>query len=95
MAIVGSVFAMLGRFAGRLLNSALGWATILLFGKVEGRRQSFLLVMALGSLAYESWLVRRQLPTLRTMGVKAILGASLIVNLAVLSSWVVLWFRYW
>ena len=24
------------RFAGRLLNSALGWATLLLFGKVEG-----------------------------------------------------------
>jgi hypothetical protein len=54
MAIVGSVFAMLGRFMGRLLNSALGWATILLFGKVEGRRQGVLLVMALGSLV---WLV--------------------------------------
>jgi hypothetical protein len=54
MAIFGSVFAVLGRFAGRLLNSALGWATILLFGKVEGKRQTFLLVMALGSLA---WLV--------------------------------------
>jgi hypothetical protein len=52
MAIVGSVFAMLGRFMGRLLNSALGWATILLFGKVEGRKQTFLLVMALGSLAW-------------------------------------------
>jgi hypothetical protein len=46
------VFAMLGRFMGRLLNSALGWATILLFGKVEGRRQTFVLVMALGSLVW-------------------------------------------
>jgi hypothetical protein len=52
MAIVGSVFAMLGRFAGRLLNSALGWAAIILFGKVEGRRQTVLLVMALGSLVW-------------------------------------------
>ena len=52
MAIVGSVFAMLGRFMGRLLNSALGWATLLLFGKVEGRRQLFLLVMAVGSLVW-------------------------------------------
>jgi hypothetical protein len=52
MAIIGSVFAMLGRFMGRLLNSALGWATILLFGKVEGKRQTFLLVMALGSLVW-------------------------------------------
>jgi hypothetical protein len=54
MAILGSVFAMLGRFAGRVLNAALGWATILLFGKVEGKRQTFLLVMALGSLV---WLI--------------------------------------
>jgi len=52
MAIVGSVFAMLGRFMGRLLNSALGWATILLFGKVQGKQQTFLLVMALGSLVW-------------------------------------------
>lgn len=52
VAIVGSVFAMLGRFGGRLLNSALGWATILLFGKVDGRRQTLLLVIALGSLAW-------------------------------------------
>jgi hypothetical protein len=52
MAILGSMFAMVGRFAGRLLNSALGWATILLFGKVEGRQQTFVLVMALGSLVW-------------------------------------------
>jgi len=57
MAIVGSIFAMLGRFAGRLLNSALGWATLLLFGKVEGRKQTFLLVMALASLAWVVTLV--------------------------------------
>ena len=59
------------------------------------RLQPVFLTVALGSLAYESWLVRRQLPALRTMGVKATLGTSLVVNLAVLGSWVVLWFRYW
>jgi hypothetical protein len=52
VAIVGSLFAMVGRFAGRLLNSALGWATILLFGKVAGSKQTLLLVIALGSLAW-------------------------------------------
>ncbi len=52
MAIIGSVFAMVGRFAGRLLNSALGWATLLLFGKVEGRKQTILLVIALASLVW-------------------------------------------
>ena len=52
MAIFGALFAALGRFAGRLLNSALGWATILLFGKVEGRKQTLLLVIGLGSLVW-------------------------------------------
>ena len=59
------------------------------------RLQPVFLTAAIGSLAYESWLVRRQLPALRTMRVKAIFGASLMVNLVVLGSWVVLWFRYW
>ena len=58
------------------------------------RLQPVFLAMALGSLAYESWLVQRQLPRLRTKGVKAILGASLVVNLVVLGSWIVLWLRY-
>ena len=52
MAIIGSVFAVVGRFAGRLLNSALGWATLLLFGKVEGSKQTMLLVIALASLVW-------------------------------------------
>jgi hypothetical protein len=52
MAIIGSIFALLGRAAGRLVNSALGWATLLLFGKVEGRKQTILLVIALGSVVW-------------------------------------------
>jgi hypothetical protein len=66
MAIVGSVFALAGRFAGRLLNSALGWATILLFGKVEGRKQSVLLIIALGSLLWVLTLVGVILPDVGT-----------------------------
>ena len=52
MAIIGSAFAMLGRFAGRILNAVLGWATLLLFGKVAGSKQTVLLVVALGSLVW-------------------------------------------
>jgi hypothetical protein len=52
MALVGSLFAMAGRFVGRLLNTTLGWATLLLFGKVEGRNQTLLLLVALGSLVW-------------------------------------------
>ena len=66
MAIVGSLFAMVGRFAGRLLNSALGWATILLFGKVEGRKQTLLLVIALGALLWVVVLVGVAIPDIGT-----------------------------
>jgi hypothetical protein len=52
VAIIGSLFGLLGRFAGRLLNSTLGWATILLFGKVSGRNQTILLGIALGSVLW-------------------------------------------
>ena len=52
MAILGSVFAMLGRFAGKILNAILGWATLLLFGKVSGSKQTVLLLIALGSLLW-------------------------------------------
>jgi hypothetical protein len=59
------------------------------------RLQPVFLTLALGSLVYQGWLVQRQPPFSRTLGVKAIFGASLIVNLVVLGSWSVLWFRYW
>jgi len=39
MAIFAPLFAAAGRFLGRFVNTALGWATILLFGQVpEARR---------------------------------------------------------
>jgi hypothetical protein len=66
MAIVGSLFALAGRLSGRVLNSALGWATILLFGKVEGKKQTLLLVIALGSLAWVIVLVGVILPDVGT-----------------------------
>jgi hypothetical protein len=66
VAIIGSVFALVGRFAGRLVNSALGWATILLFGKVEGRKQSVLLIIALGSLLWVLTLVGVIVPDVGT-----------------------------
>lgn len=66
MAIVGSIFALLGRAAGRLLNGALGWATLLLFGKVEGRKQTVLLAIALGSMVWVLALVGIAFPEIGT-----------------------------
>jgi hypothetical protein len=52
MAIIGPLFAFVGRFAGKVLNAALGWATILLFGKVPQEKQGVLLMIALGSIVW-------------------------------------------
>lgn len=52
MAILASIFALLGRFLGRVLTMALGWATILLFGRVPQSKQLLLSAVTLGSLAW-------------------------------------------
>jgi hypothetical protein len=52
MALVSGFFALVGRFAGRLVDTSLGWATVLLFGKVSSGRQTILSFIALGALAW-------------------------------------------
>ena len=47
MTIITGVVGLLGRFAGQILNLTLGWATLLLFGKVPQSRQ--MLLLAIGS----------------------------------------------
>ncbi len=66
MAILGSLFAVFGRFAGKLLNAVLGWATLLLFGKVSGSKQTVLLLVALGSLLWVVTLVGILVPDIGT-----------------------------
>src|SRR6185503_3161498 len=52
MAIVASIFALLGRFVGRVLTTTLGWASLLLFGRIPQDRQVWLAVLTFGSLAW-------------------------------------------
>ncbi len=66
MAIIGSLFAALGRFAGKLLNAVLGWATLLLFGKASGSKQTILLLVALGSLVWVVTLLGIVIPDVGT-----------------------------
>ena len=54
MAIVQALLAMIFRSAGKLLNTAFGWATVLLFGRVPEDRQIYLSGVAFGSVL---WLV--------------------------------------
>ena len=78
------VLAGLGLF-GLLSASCLFWLE---------RLQPVFLSLALGSLAYQILIVKRRPPFLRTWGIKTILGVSMVLNLAVVGTWIVLWFRY-
>jgi hypothetical protein len=72
MAIIGSVFALLGRFAGRVVNALLGWATLLLFGRVEARKQTVLGFVALASLGWVAAVFGVLLPDVGTFLVAAV-----------------------
>src|SRR5687767_3353339 len=52
MALLQAALALLFRSAGRLLNTAFGWATTMLFGKVPQDRQIYLSVIAFGSIVW-------------------------------------------
>ncbi|MFL5679731.1 MAG: hypothetical protein ACJ77B_03940 [Chloroflexota bacterium] len=52
MAILAGVFGALGRFAGKLLTAALGWASTLLFGRVPQDKQILLVLITFGSIVW-------------------------------------------
>src|SRR5215208_8245299 len=52
MAMLQAILALVFRSAGRLLNTAFGWATTMLFGKRPQDRQIYLSVIAFGSIAW-------------------------------------------
>src|SRR5438045_8361398 len=52
MALLQALIALVTRQAGRLLNTAFDWATMLLFGKVPEDRQLTLSLISLGSVAW-------------------------------------------
>jgi hypothetical protein len=52
MAIIGPLLAFVGRFVGKIVQTAFGWATVLLFGRVPESRQLLLSGVALGSIVW-------------------------------------------
>jgi hypothetical protein len=52
MAIVAALIAIGSRFATKILTTALGWATTLLFGRVPASRQVVLLAITFGSVIW-------------------------------------------
>lgn len=72
MAIITGLIGLIARFAGRVLNTTLGWATILLFGKVAESRQTLLLVIVLASLAWVAAVVGILVPQVGLLLIAAI-----------------------
>jgi hypothetical protein len=58
------------------------------------RLQPLFFAVAVGSLLYQVWAVRRRPSFLRTWGVKTILAVSLVLNVLVIGGWIVLSVRY-
>ena len=58
------------------------------------RLEPVFFALALITLAYQTWLVLRRPPAMRTWGVKTILAASLALNAALIGGWIVLAVRY-
>jgi hypothetical protein len=72
MAIFAGIASMLGRFAGRVLNTTLGWATLLLFGKVPARKQMLLLVIVFGALVWVALIVGVLVPDVGALLIAAV-----------------------
>ena len=58
------------------------------------RLEPLFFTVAVGSLAYEAWLVWRRPPELRTWGIKTILGVSVALNVMLIAGWIVISVRY-
>jgi len=67
VAILATVFGVLGRFAGRILTTTLGWAGTLLFGQVRKDRQVVLAAITFGSVVWVVLLVGVIVPDVGTM----------------------------
>jgi hypothetical protein len=66
MAILATLFAAIGKQAGRVLTTALGWASTLLFGRIPQQKQLLLSLITLGSLAWMVLLLGIVLPNVGT-----------------------------
>ena len=78
MVIVQALLAALFRSAGKLLNTAFGWATVMLFGRVPQDRQIYLSLVSFGSVI---WL-------LTLIGVAFPAAGTFLLSFVPLPSWV-------
>lgn len=67
MALIAPLLAFLGRFVGKVLTTAFGWASVMLFGRVPQSKQLLLAVLALGSILWLAALVGVAFPDAGTL----------------------------
>ena len=67
MAILATLFGLVGRYTGRLLTTTLGWASTLLFGRVPQNKQVLLAGATFGSLVWAVLLAGVVLPTVASV----------------------------
>ena len=67
MAILATLFGLVGRYTGRLLTTTLGWASTLLFGRVPQNKQVLLAGATFGSLVWAVLLAGVVLPTVASI----------------------------
>jgi hypothetical protein len=66
MAILAGLLALGSKFAGKVLSTALGWASTLLFGRVPSDRQILVLAITFGSVIWMALLVGVLIPDVGT-----------------------------
>ena len=72
MALITSLVALVGRFVGRVLTTTLGWASVLLFGRIPQDRQIWLAVLTFGSLAWVGTVIGVVLPDVGSLLIAAV-----------------------
>ncbi len=66
MAILQTILTALTQSLGRILNTAFSWATVLLFGKVDSKRQTYLSIITLLAVVWLVVLVGVVFPSVAT-----------------------------
>lgn len=89
MALITALLGLVGRFAGKVLTTTLGWASTLLFGRVSKSRETALAGIALLSLAWVAALVGVAFPDAGTLLLAALprpgFVSETVVRLAMLA----------
>jgi len=78
MAILAGLLGFIGRFAGKVLTTTLGWASTLLFGRVPDDRQVVLALITFGSVVWAALVIGVVLPYVGAFLVAAVPATDIV-----------------